>query len=68
MRCPFGTVKSARRVLQAAPVEIEVKRQLQVGDPRRVIGNTVEKAKQLLMSGGVSLVYAGYPYDPFVPR
>ena len=33
-----------------------------------VIGQTVEKVEQLLTSAGVSLVYAGYPYDPFVPR
>jgi len=58
----------ARRHDIANQALIEVKRQLQVGDPCRVIGNTVEKAEQLLMSGGVSLVYAGYPYDPFVPR
>jgi len=46
----------ARRLDIANQALIEVKRQLQVGDPRRVIGNTVEKAEQLLMSGGVSLV------------
>jgi len=29
----------------------------------------VEQVELLLSSGGdVSLVYAGYPYDPFLPR
>ncbi len=59
----------ARRLDSANQALIEVKRQLQAGDPRSVIGRTVEKVEQLLSSGGgVSLVYAGYPYDPFAPR
>jgi hypothetical protein len=30
-----------------------------------VIGKTVEKIEGLLGASGASLVYAGYPYDPF---
>jgi hypothetical protein len=30
-----------------------------------VIGKTVEKIEGLLSASGASLVYAGYPYDPF---
>ena len=45
---------------------IEVKQQLQSGEPLGVIGKTVEKVEELLSySGDASLVYAGYPYDPF---
>jgi CRP-like cAMP-binding protein len=55
----------ARRLDGANQALIEVKRQLSAGDPRRVIGKTVEKLEELLTSGGVSLVYAGYPYNPF---
>ena len=56
----------ARR-LEAAKL-IEVKRQLQAGEPPSVIGKTVEKTEELLSySGDASLVYAGYPYDPFRP-
>jgi CRP-like cAMP-binding protein len=58
----------ARRLDSANQALIEVKRQLQAGDPRSSIGRTVEKVEQLLSSVSVSLVYAGYPYDPFVAR
>jgi CRP-like cAMP-binding protein len=59
----------ARRLDSANQALIEVRRQLKAGDPRSVIGRAVEQVEQLLSSGGaVSLVYAGYPYDPFAPR
>jgi len=58
----------ARRLDSANQALIEVKRQLQAGDPRSSIGRTVEKVEQLLPSVSVSLVYAGYPYDPFALR
>ena len=58
----------ARRLDAANRSLIEVKRQLQAGEPRSVIGRTVEKVEELLScSGDASLVYAGYPSDPFVP-
>jgi hypothetical protein len=44
---------------------LELKHQLQAGNPEGVIGRTVEKMEGLLGAGGASLVYAGYPYDPF---
>jgi len=47
---------------------IEVKHQLQAGESVSVIGKTVGKVEeQLGYSGGASLVYAGYPFDPFRP-
>jgi CRP/FNR family cyclic AMP-dependent transcriptional regulator len=56
----------ARRLDSANRALIEVKRQLHAGEPRRVIGKTVEKLQGLLGSGGdASLIYSGYPYDPF---
>src|SRR3974390_303224 len=56
----------ARRLDAANQSLIEVKRQLQAGEPHSVIGRTVEKTEELLSySGDASLVYAGYPYDPF---
>ena len=56
----------ARRLEAANRSLIEVKRQLQAGEPPSVIGKTVEKTEELLSySGDASLVYAGYPYDPF---
>jgi CRP-like cAMP-binding protein len=57
----------ARRLDGANQTLIEVKHQLQAGQPRSVIGKTVERLEGLLGASGASLVYAGYPYDPFAP-
>jgi len=58
----------ARRLDAANRSLIEVKRQLDAGEPRSVISKTVEKVEELLSySGDASLVYAGYPTDPFAP-
>jgi CRP/FNR family transcriptional regulator, cyclic AMP receptor protein len=62
----YVTVLLARRLDATNRALIEVKRQLQTGQPRSIISRTVEKAEELLnYSGGASLVYAGYPYDPY---
>jgi CRP/FNR family cyclic AMP-dependent transcriptional regulator len=55
----------ARRLDGANQALLELKHQLQAGQPGGVIGRTVEKMEGLLGAGGASLVYAGYPYDPF---
>jgi CRP/FNR family cyclic AMP-dependent transcriptional regulator len=55
----------ARRLDGANQALIELKRQLQVGEPPSVISKTVEKMQGLLGASGASLVYAGYPYDPY---
>jgi CRP/FNR family transcriptional regulator, cyclic AMP receptor protein len=56
----------AERLDGANRALVEVKRQLRAGEPRSVIGRTVEKVEELLSySGSASLAYAGYPYDPF---
>ena len=44
---------------------LELKRQVQAGDPCSVIGRTVEKIEGLLGATGANLMYAGDPYDPF---
>ena len=55
----------ARRLDAANRALIEIKHQLQSGEPRRMIGEMVQKVEQLLTSGGdAGMVYAGYPYDP----
>jgi CRP/FNR family transcriptional regulator, cyclic AMP receptor protein len=62
----YVTVLLARRLDATNQALSEVKRQLQTGQPRSTISRTVEKAEELLnYSGGASLVYAGYPYDPY---
>ena len=64
----FVSAILARRLDAANRSLIEVKGQVQAGEPLSVIGKTVEKVEELLSySGDASLVYAGYPYDPFRP-
>jgi CRP/FNR family transcriptional regulator, cyclic AMP receptor protein len=56
----------ARRLDGANRSLVEIKHQLQAGDSAGVIGKTVEKMEELIgFSGDASLVYAGYPTDPF---
>ena len=57
----------ARRLDGANHALIELKRQIQAGEPRSLIGKTVERMEGLLGASGANLVYAGYPYDPFAP-
>jgi CRP-like cAMP-binding protein len=59
----------ARRLDAANEALLDVKRQLRAGEPRSMIVKTVETAQQLLRTDGdASLLYAGYPYDPFGPH
>jgi len=44
---------------------IELKRQVQPGQSRSEIGQTIKKMEMLLSPATASLVYAGYPYDPY---
>ena len=58
----------ARRLDAANRWLVAVKRQLQLGEPPSLIAKAVEKVEELLSySGDASLVYAGYPTDPFTP-
>jgi CRP-like cAMP-binding protein len=57
----------ARRLDGANQALIQLKQQIKAGQPLSVIDRTVEKMEGLLGAGGASLVYAGYPYDPFTP-
>ena len=58
----------ARRLDGANQALIELKRQVQTGEPRSAIGKTVEMMEGLLGASGANLVYAGYPYDPFASK
>ena len=57
----------AQRLDRANQALVELKRQVQKGEPSSVIGKTVERMEGLLGASGANLVYAGYPYDPFAP-
>jgi len=55
----------ARRLDGANHALIQLKSQLQAGQPNSVVTKTVSKMEELLAASGASLVYAGYPFDPF---
>jgi CRP-like cAMP-binding protein len=55
----------ARRLDAANRALVELKGQIEAGQPRSEIGKTIEKIEGLLGPSGASLVYAGYPYDPY---
>jgi CRP/FNR family transcriptional regulator, cyclic AMP receptor protein len=56
----------AQRLDSANRALLDVKRQLRAGESRSAIARKVEKVEELLMLPmDASLVYAGYPYDPF---
>ena len=53
----------ARRLDSATQALIELKTQLQAGQPRTEIGQTIRKLESILSPG--ELRYAGYPFDSF---
>jgi CRP-like cAMP-binding protein len=55
----------AHRLIGANQALIQLKSQLQSGEPHNAVAKTVRTIEGLLAAGGGSLVYAGYPYDPF---
>jgi CRP/FNR family transcriptional regulator, cyclic AMP receptor protein len=57
----------ARRLDDANQALIELRGQVQAGQPRSVIEKTAEKMEGLLGASGANLAYARYPYDLFAP-
>ena len=55
----------AQRLNRANQALVELKRQIHAGQPPTEIDKTVQKIEELLGPSGASLVYAGYPYDPY---
>src|SRR6266480_4608902 len=55
----------ARRLNSANQALVGLKNQVETGQPRDVLGKTLEKIEGLLRPRGASLVYAGYPSDPY---
>jgi len=55
----------AHRLDAANHALIQLKSQLQSGEPHSVVAKTVNKIEGLLAINGANLVYAGYPRDPF---
>jgi hypothetical protein len=46
--------------------QAELKRKVQDGQLSSITRKTIDKIEELLGASGGNLVYAGYPYDPFV--
>jgi CRP/FNR family transcriptional regulator, cyclic AMP receptor protein len=61
----YVTTVLARRLDGANRAVVELRDHIQTDQPSRVIGRTVERIEVLLSASGASLVYAGYPTDPF---
>jgi len=55
----------AHRLESANHALVQLKSQLKTGEPHDVVAKTVGKMEKLLALSSASLVYAGYPYDPF---
>jgi CRP-like cAMP-binding protein len=55
----------AHRLEEANRALIQLRGQLQAGQPHSVVAKTVSKMEGLLAVSGASLLYAGYPFDPF---
>ena len=55
----------AQRLDSANRALLDLKRQVLAGEPRSVVGRTVEKIEGLLGASGGNLANTGYPYDPF---
>jgi CRP/FNR family cyclic AMP-dependent transcriptional regulator len=55
----------AQRLDGANRALVQLKAQLNTGKPYNVVAKTVNKMEAFLAVGTASLVYAGYPYDPF---
>jgi CRP/FNR family cyclic AMP-dependent transcriptional regulator len=58
----------ARRLDDANKTLIELRHQVQAGQPHNVIEQTAEKMGGLLGSGRANVVDARYPYDLFAPH
>jgi CRP/FNR family transcriptional regulator, cyclic AMP receptor protein len=54
----------AHRLDDANHALLQLKSQLQAGEPHSVVAKTLNKIQGLLAVSGASLVYAGYPHDP----
>jgi CRP/FNR family cyclic AMP-dependent transcriptional regulator len=55
----------AQRLDRANQALVQLKNQLQAGQPPNVISKTLERIEEALAAGGASLVYGGYPYNPY---
>jgi CRP-like cAMP-binding protein len=55
----------ANRLDAANRTLLQLRTQVQAGQPHSAIAATVSKMEGLLAASGANLLYAGYPFDPF---
>jgi len=55
----------AKRLDAANHALVQLKSLLRIAEPHSAVAKTVTKIEGLLSASGASLVYAGYPFDPF---
>jgi len=55
----------AKRLDAANHALVRLKSLLRIAEPHSAVAKTVRKMEGLLSASGASLVYAGYPFDPF---
>ena len=63
---PYVATVVERREDSANRAQVEPNRQVQDGQLSSITRKTIDKIEELLGASGGNLVYAGYPYDPFV--
>ena len=56
----------AQRLDRANRAVIELKNQFQAGQPPSRISKAIDKIQELLGPSGADLVYAGYPFNPYM--
>ena len=61
----YAATMLARRLDAVNHVLVQLKSQLHAGQSHTVVSETVSKIDGLVGVSGASLVYAGYPFDPF---
>ena len=61
----YAATMLARRLDAVNHVLVQLKSQLHAGQSHTVVAETVSKMEGLVAVSGASLVYAGYPFDPF---
>ena len=55
----------AKRLDAANCTLLQLRSQIQAGQPHSAVAETLSKVEGLLAVSGASLLYAGYPFDPF---
>jgi CRP-like cAMP-binding protein len=61
----YVAIVLANRLDAANRTLLQLRSQIQAGQPHSAVAETVSKMEGLLAASGANLLYAGYPFDPF---